>query len=236
MAEPTTNEIVEKPIVIQPPKLSEALLAGSQQIVENANALEVKTREDLSGPAADALTKIKKQYKLLEDERVDMKAPILEAGRKVDGLFKPALKVLDEASDVIKKKMITAKQKFDKEDADKQAKILARSEKEGRGRITEETAINQISEIPTVQKTTQTASGGSTTFKKVQQVTIIDMKLIPIEFLRPATVEEFPDFKPWTSIQKAAKQLDTLIQSGHPNIEQIPGVKVELVDSLSARG
>lgn len=236
MATEQTKEVAEKPIVIQPPKLSEALLAGSEQIVANANAMVVKTREDLAGPAADALTKIKKQYKLLEDERVDMKAPILEAGRKVDGLFKPALKVLDEASDVIKKKMIDAKRKFDKEDEEKQAKILARSEKAGRGRITEETAINQISEIPTVKKTTQTASGGSTTFKKVQQVTITDLKAIPVEYLRPGTVEEFMDFKPWPAIQKAAKQLDTLIQAGHPNIQQIPGVKVEMVDSLSARG
>lgn len=224
----------QKAIVIEPPKLSEAIQSAAQAVVERAKSLVIKTREDLEGPAAEALLAVSKQAKALEKERKDMKEPSLEAGRRVDLLFKPTITQLEDATKIIKTAMIGAKSKFDKEDAEKQAKIMARTEKEGRGRIHEETAINQISEIPTVQKTNHTSTG-STTFKKVKQVTVTDITLIPIEYLRPKTAEELKDFKPWPSIQKAAISLFELIEGGHDNIQQIPGVKVELVDSLSAR-
>lgn len=230
MAEPNS-------VMIKPPSKEEeaAAKAATSVVVANAKSLKIKTREDLSSLGAEALSKVKQQYKKFEDQRVKMKAPILEAGRNIDSFFKPYLNELTEAEKIIKTTMITAKGKFDREDEEKEAKIMARAEKTGKGSLKEETAINKVSEIDRVEKTVKTASGGSSTFKKVQQVTIVDLKAIPVEYLRPATVEEFMDFRPWPAIQKAAKQLDNLIQAGHPNIQQIPGVKVELVDSLSAR-
>lgn len=223
-------------VTINPPSKEEEAAAqqATSVVVANAKALKIKTRDDLSSVGAEALSQIKKQFKTFEDQRVKMKAPILEAGRNIDGFFKPFLNELSEAERIVKKTMLDAKGKFDKEDAEKEAKIMARAEKEGRGRLTEETAINKVSEIDRVEKTVKTASGGAATFKKVKQVMITDLNAIPVEYLRPKTVEEFMDFKPWPAIQKAAKQLDDLIQSGHP-VKQIPGVKVELVDSLSAR-
>lgn len=226
-----------KSVTINPPSKEEeaAAKAATSVVVANAKALKIKTREDLSSIGAEALSSVKQQFKKFEDQRVKMKAPILEAGREIDGFFKPFLNELSEAEKIIKNTMITAKGKFDREDEEKEARIMARAEKEGRGSLKEETAINKVSEIDRVEKTVKTSSGGSSTFKKVQKVTITDLKAIPVEYLRPGTVAEFEDFRPWPAIQKAAKQLDNLIQAGHPNIQQIPGVKVELVDSLSAR-
>jgi hypothetical protein len=200
---------------------------------QEAKNLVVKTRADLEGPAAEALLAVSKQAKALEKERKEMKEPSLEAGRRVDALFKPTIAQLEDATKIIKQVMISAKSKFDKEDADKEAKIMARAEKTGKGSLHEETAINKVSEIDRVQKTNHT-SAGSTTFKKVKQVTITDLEAIPVQYLRPKTAEEFKDFKPWPAIQKAAISLFELIEAGH-NMEMIPGVKVELVDSLSAR-
>lgn len=232
--ENNTDEL--KQIVIDAPSVEQSQEAekATSVVVANAKALKVTTREDLATVATDALSQVSTQRKKFEKQRVEMKAPSLEAGRRVDNFFKPFINELSEAETIIKKTMITAKQKFDKEDAAKEAKILARAEKEGRGRLTEETAINKVSEIDRVQKTNKTESGASSTFRKVKQVVITDLTLIPIEHLRPATIEEFAEFKPWPAIKKSAVALDDLIQAGH-KISQIPGVKVELIDSLSAR-
>lgn len=225
-----------KPIVIDAPSIEQSQEAtkATSVVVENAKALKVTTREDLATVATDALSQVSTQRKRFEKQRVEMKAPSLEAGRRVDNFFKPFINELSEAETIIKKTMITAKQKFDKEDAEKEAKILARAEKEGRGRLTEEVAINKVSEIDRVQKTNKTDSGASSTFRKVKQMTITDLTLIPIEFLRPKTVEEFDEFKPYPYIKKAAFALYDMIEAGH-DIKQIPGVKVEMIDSLSAR-
>lgn len=226
----------ENQVTIKPPTKEEeaAAKAATSVVVANAKALKIKTRDELSSIGAETLSQIKKQSKVFEDQRVKMKAPILEAGKAIDGFFKPFLNELAEAEKIVKSTMLTAKGKFDREDEEKEAKIMARAEKSGRGSLHEETAINQVSNIDRVEKTVKTASGGSSTFKKVKQVTITDLTAIPVEYLRPKTVEEFMDFRPWPAIQKAAKSLDDLIQSGH-SVTQIPGVKVELVDSLSAR-
>lgn len=223
-------------VTINPPSKEEeaAAKAATSVVVANANAIKIKTRDDLTNVGAEALSQIKKQSKAFEDQRQKMKRPILDAGKAIDDFFRPFLGELSEAERIVKKTMLEAKSKFDREDAEKEARIMARAEKEGRGSLKEETAINQVSNIDRVEKTVKTASGGAATFKKVKQVTITDLNAIPVEYLRPNTVEEFMDFKPWPAIQKAAKQLDDLIQSGHP-VKQIPGVKVELVDSLSAR-
>lgn len=227
-------ETEQKAIVIEPPKLSEAIQSAAQAVVERAKSLTIKTRADLEGPANEALVAVAKQAKALEKERKDMKEPSLEAGRRVDALFKPTIAELDEATRIIKNAMVTAKQKFDKEDREKEERIMARAEKEGQGSLKEETAINKVSEIDRVQKTTHVA-GGSSTFKKVKQVTVTDINAIPVDYLRPKTAEELKDFKPWPSIQKAALALYDMIEAGHPGVQQIPGVKVELVDSLAVR-
>lgn len=229
----TKPEEALEPIVFQPPTLKEALAAGSKQVVEKAKALEVKTRDDLTGPATEALSSIKKQAKALETERKAMKQPSIDAGKRVDELFKPPIEELTEAEGILKGKMLRAKSKFDQEDEEKEAKILARADKTGKGSLKEETAINQVSDIDRVQKTVK-SGGGSATFKKVRQVFITDLEAIPVEYLRPKTVEEFKEFKPWVAIQKAALSLYDLIEAGH-KLEQIPGIEVKLVDSLSAR-
>lgn len=223
-------------VTINPPSKEEeaAAKAATSVVVANAKALKIKTRDDLASIGAEALSQIKKQSKAFEEQRQKMKRPILDAGTAIDGFFKPFLNELAEAEKIVKSTMLTAKGKFDREDAEKEAKIMARAEKSGRGSLNEETAINQVSNIDRVEKTVKTASGGAATFKKVKQVVITDLNAIPVEYLRPKTVEEFMDFKPWPAIQKAAKSLDDLIQSGH-SVKQIPGVKVEIVDSLSAR-
>lgn len=235
MATDTKTEDM-KPITMSAPSVEQSKEAEklTSVVVANAEALKIKTREELATVATDALSQVATQRKKFEAQRVDMKAPSLEAGRRVDNFFKPFINDLMKAETIIKKTMIEAKQKFDKEDAEKEAKILARAEKEGRGRLTEEVAINKVSEIDRVQKTNKTDSGASSTFRKVKQMTITDLNAIPVEFLRPKTVEEFEDFKPYPSIKKAAFALYDMIEAGH-NIKQIPGVKVEMIDSLSAR-
>lgn len=149
-------------VTINPPSKEEeaAAKAATSVVVANANAIKIKTRDDLTNVGAEALSQIKKQSKAFEDQRQKMKRPILDAGKAIDDFFRPFLGELSEAERIVKKTMLEAKSKFDREDAEKEARIMARAEKEGRGSLKEETAINQVSNIDRVEKTVKTASGG----------------------------------------------------------------------------
>ena len=70
-------------------------------IQEQARSLAVRSQEELDF-ASGLLRDIKTRRAALEDKRKEMKAPIIEAGKQVDGLFKPIIEELDAAERVIK--------------------------------------------------------------------------------------------------------------------------------------
>lgn len=219
MSETTTDIVIKAPSEAEGAEAKESTSA----VVANAKALKIKTREDLTTVATEALTQVATKRKAFEKQRVEMKAPSLEAGKRVDNFWKPFISELEEAERIIKSSMTTAKSKFDKEDAEREAKIMARAEKEGRGRITEDTAISQISNIDRVDRTVRTESG-SATFKKIKQVTVTDEALIPRKYL---VVD-------MAALRRDAIQLFELQAGGH-TVEQIPGVEVKETETVATR-
>lgn len=80
------------------------------------------------------LAEIKGQYAEVEAERVDLKAPILEAGRKVDALYAAPLRFLKESEGIMKGKLTTYDEQQKEIARKEQARLddLARKERERR--------------------------------------------------------------------------------------------------------
>jgi|GEM_PF-1141226 len=91
-----------------PPPTQEAnqAKAEAEVILSISQAFAVASHDDFLAANAE-LQSIKKKMREIESKRQELKAPILDAGRKVDELFKPALAVLASAEDAIKKQMIS---------------------------------------------------------------------------------------------------------------------------------
>ncbi len=60
--------------------------------------------------ASARLSDVRALKKVLEDNRKALKAPLLEAGRRVDGLFKPSISPLDEAEVILRRILTDAAQ------------------------------------------------------------------------------------------------------------------------------
>ena len=98
----TTNQVV----IPAPVAEAQQAKAEAEVILSVSQAFAVSSAEDFTA-ANDELIAIKKKMREIEAKRKELKEPILEAGRKVDELFKPALAVLAAAEDAIKKQMIS---------------------------------------------------------------------------------------------------------------------------------
>ncbi len=85
-------------------KLATQVIRKTPHFVESAGALEVKDADDFA-LAADISRDIATMRSRLEDERKGIKAPILEAGRKVDAFFKALDEGLQKAVTVIDGKL-----------------------------------------------------------------------------------------------------------------------------------
>lgn len=110
--QPLVNLVIERP---------EPLLAGCEKLRERAKNFAIIDAETYT-LAASTRQEIKAQYDAMEQRRVKMKAPALEAGRQVDNFFNPALDALDEAL----KALTAGMKKYD----DEQRAIAARKQRE----------------------------------------------------------------------------------------------------------
>jgi len=93
------------PIIVSSQEANQAK-AEAEVILSISQAFSVESHDEFLLANVE-LQSIKKKAKEIEAKRQELKAPILEAGRKVDDLFKPALAVLAAAEEAIKKQMVT---------------------------------------------------------------------------------------------------------------------------------
>jgi hypothetical protein len=95
------------------------------------SGLKIANNEQLQS-AADKRNEIKGYQKKWEDMRTDLKAPILEAGRKIDALFKPAQEKMTAAVNLLNKLCVdyTEEQNRIRAEAQRKADEIARKERE----------------------------------------------------------------------------------------------------------
>lgn len=87
----------------------------------------VTNAEEFGGAHVERIA-IQKKIKEYETQRKDLKAPILEAGRKVDAFFKPAIEILEKVYKLLGDQMIAWQR--EQERIRKEAEDLARKELE----------------------------------------------------------------------------------------------------------
>lgn len=107
------------------------LIADAHTALAIPDNFVVTTAEDFVS-AADKLKLIKGFASRWEEQRKELKAPILEAGKKIDAMFAPAKERLDAAEKTIKAAMIgyETAQKRIREEEQRKADEIARKERE----------------------------------------------------------------------------------------------------------
>ena len=141
---------IEKKELVIPPPTQEAnqAKAEAEVILSISQMFTVTTHEEFVGANAE-LQSIKKKAKEIEAKRQELKAPILEAGRKVDDLFKPALAVLAAAEDAIKKQMIAwqREQERIRREAEDKARIELERAERARIKAIEKGGVTKVAKL-----------------------------------------------------------------------------------------
>lgn len=107
------------------PREVDAAERKAQAAIDGAKALKIDSRIGYEA-ASDELQTLRDQYRTIEAQRVHLKEPYLEGGRRIDAFFKGPLDRLKEAADVIKNSMLTfdsaeqARLRKEREEADRQ--------------------------------------------------------------------------------------------------------------------
>lgn len=105
----TTEQTTAKPAIIgELAKPTEVVVAErkAQAAIDGAKGMRIDSRIGYEA-AADELQTLRDQWRAIEAQRVHLKEPYLEGGRRIDAFFKGPLDRLKEAADVIKAGMLT---------------------------------------------------------------------------------------------------------------------------------
>jgi DNA repair exonuclease SbcCD ATPase subunit len=111
---------------------AKALETEAQTALESArNYPIIASNEDYQSADAE-LSRLSAKLKDIEAERVKLKAPILDAGRRIDDFFKRPAQFLEDARKAIKARMLTWQQELQRQrdEAERIAREAARKEQE----------------------------------------------------------------------------------------------------------
>lgn len=121
-AAPTTTQ--------QPPAEVVTATRVATTAYSSAQALVIDSREGYQA-AADDLTDLRQRWKEIEAQRVHLKEPYLEGGRRIDAFFKVPLDRLAEAANLVKDRMLVF-QRAEDERVERERQERLRREREER--------------------------------------------------------------------------------------------------------
>ena len=201
--------------------------AEAEVILSISQAFSVSSHEEFVLANAE-LQSIKKKAKEIEAKRQELKAPILDAGRKVDDLFKPALAVLAAAEESIKKQMVTwqREQERIRREAEEKARIELEKAERARIKAIEKGDVTKVAKLEekvatiaaTVAEAPQVAKVKGFSITEIWSAQIVDVSKIPREYMIPDQ-----------------ERLDGLAKAHKENLS-IPGVLAVKRDSAASRG
>jgi hypothetical protein len=209
--------------------------AEAEVILSISQAFTVTTHEEFVGANAE-LQSIKKKAKEIEAKRQELKAPILEAGRKVDDLFKPALAVLTAAEDAIKKQMISyqrEQERIRKEAEEAARKELERAER-ARIRAIEKGDVEKVAKLEekvvsiaaTVAEAPQVAKVQGFSITEIWTAEVVDFKAL----VRAAAKDDA-----LLGLLSPNREVLNDLAKGHKQNLSIPGVIAVKRDSAASR-
>lgn len=154
--------------------------------IKKSESLKIKTPDDMA-VAAETLSNINKYADAVKKKQESLTKPLNEALKNIRAMFAPLKDSLDDAILKIRGAMTTY-QTESKRIADNEAAKIAARVGEGKGKISVDTAVKKMSEIDK-PKNTVTVENGQIKFKTVQKFEIIDVSLLPKEYILPDEVK-----------------------------------------------
>ena len=154
--------------------------------LEQAHALKIEGDDDMKD-ATTFLSVLNKFSDKITGEKERVTKPLNQALKVERERWKPLETKLDEAISLTRRAMTsyqTAAVKKQKEEENNIAKRVG----EGRGKLSMETAVKRMDAIETPETTVAT-DAGAVQFRTVQKFEIMDITLVPHDFLLPNEVK-----------------------------------------------
>jgi len=202
-------EAVEAEIVIYKEKIS-----GMKSLVEKTEVKDQASAEKI----AEIVQNIKLLSKKIKEKMEKTTLPAKAIIEEQESIYKPMIKECKDAEEALKGKYATWFLAEEKRQAEEEKKIADKVES---GYIKPETAVEKLSEVVQVNKTTKSVSGAMITVKKVAVAIIAEPEKVPDAYW-VRTLDE-------KSVKAAALARH---KSGLP---QIPGVVIEMRADTSSR-
>lgn len=172
-------------------------------IVKKAEALQIESEKDLRG-ATEILSNLNLNLDRVTAEKEKVTKPLNEALKAERARWKPFETMMESAIGIIRGKM-TAYQTEQKRIADAEAAKIAERVGEGKGKFKFETAVRKIEEVDRPADSI-TANSGMVDFISVKCFEVMDVTMLPAEFMIPNEVkiraamkagQELPGVKYW---------------------------------------
>lgn len=149
-------------------------------IVAYSTSIFVKSDADMK-VATEALSQVNKYADMVEEKREAITKPLNLALKAARGLFKPLEERLEASIDHIRGEMSRYQTEKVRLAREEEAKIAARVG-EGKGKLKMDTAIRKIGEVEKPADEV-VADSGVVTFMEVQKFEVMDITLVPKEYL-----------------------------------------------------
>lgn len=131
--------------------------------------------------AAELINKMDNALKLVEERRTKITKPINDSLKSINDLFRPFKTQLEGGIKLVKQQVllyVTEQEEIARKEAERIAKRVEK------GTMKKETAANKLDSIKSpIEKVS--SSGGGLNFRKVDKIRIVDVSLIPREYLVP---------------------------------------------------
>jgi len=163
-----------------------AIIKKGITLADKMSEITIKNTGDME-KANDHLSNAKAQLKAITEEKEKVTKPMNEALKAERARWKPAEEALDGVIKDIRRKMSVYQTEQDRIEREAEAKIAARVGK-GKGKLKVETAVNRIQEIERAPSKL-TSSKGKLTFRTVQKFEVMDLTMLPKEYILPDMVE-----------------------------------------------
>ena len=171
------------------PQVDEKRLEVVQQEVtgttDKVMSITIKSEKDME-QASELLSRVNKHADMVKADKEKLTKPLNAVLKNIGERYKPMETKLKSAIAHLRKEIGAYQTKKD-EDAEAERIRIANRVGEGRGKLKMETAGKQIAAIEAPSKKVATASG-SISFKDGYEITIVDIRKIPEQFLSVDTV------------------------------------------------
>ena len=155
-----------------------SMVVGARSMVQVIAEHPVNSPET-NEEAGKMLIEAQKIMKNIEGRRKFFVDPYKAVAKAIDNFFNGAYDPLDNAVRGLRTRMGTYAMEVERKAKEAEAKILA---KEAAGRIKPETAVKQMAAVETAPRITR-SEAGSVSYRTDRKLRIVDVNLIPREFL-----------------------------------------------------